>query len=126
MVITHARSKRKVTGGRYLSARKKRLGETGNEPTLTRVDEKKKMKVVRTRGGNDKQRLLRGNIANLYNPKSKKYEKVVIKTVAESPANRNYIRRNIMTKGSVIETEKGKARVTSRPGQDGIINAVLI
>ena len=25
-----------------------------------------------------------------------------------------------------VETEKGKARVTSRPGQDGTVNAVLI
>ncbi|MEK6848627.1 MAG: 30S ribosomal protein S8e, partial [Nanoarchaeota archaeon] len=42
------------------------------------------------------------------------------------PANRHFIRRNIMTKGSVIDTELGKARITSRPGQDGVVNAVLI
>ena len=46
--------------------------------------------------------------------------------VVENPANRHFVRRNIMTKGTVIETEKGKARITSRPGQDGTINAVLI
>ena len=126
MVITHARSKRKVTGGRYIDARKKRLAETGREPSMTKIDEKKKLKMMRTRGANTKQRLLRTNIANLYDPKSKKYEKVLIKTVVENSANRNFIRRNIMTKGAIIDTEKGQAKVTSRPGQDGIINAVLI
>jgi small subunit ribosomal protein S8e len=35
-------------------------------------------------------------------------------------------RRAIITKGAIIETSKGNARVTSRPGQCGIINAVLL
>ena len=38
----------------------------------------------------------------------------------------NYVRQNIITKGAVIMTDAGKARVTSRPGQSGSINAVLI
>ncbi|RLF79472.1 30S ribosomal protein S8e, partial [Thermococci archaeon] len=42
------------------------------------------------------------------------------------PANRQYVRRNIITKGAIIQTEIGKAIVTSRPGQDGVVNAVLI
>ena len=46
--------------------------------------------------------------------------------VIENSANPNYVRQNIITKGSVIETEKGKAKVTSRPGQHGVVNAVLI
>jgi len=46
--------------------------------------------------------------------------------VVESPSNVNYIRRNIMTKGSLIKTEKGVARITSRPGQEGSLNAVLL
>ncbi|MEK6949175.1 MAG: 30S ribosomal protein S8e, partial [Nanoarchaeota archaeon] len=49
-----------------------------------------------------------------------------IKTISGNPANRHFVRRNIMTKGAIIETEKGKARITSRPGQDGAVNAVLI
>jgi len=31
-----------------------------------------------------------------------------------------------MTKGSVIDTEFGKAVITSRPGQDGVVNAVIV
>ena len=46
--------------------------------------------------------------------------------VIENTANPNYVRQNIITKGSVIETEKGKAKVTSRPGQHGVVNAVLL
>ena len=65
-------------------------------------------------------------VANLLDQKTKKYSKVKIKSVVESPSNRHYVRRNIITKGTVIDTEKGKAKVTSRPGQDGTINAVLI
>jgi small subunit ribosomal protein S8e len=47
-------------------------------------------------------------------------------TIAENPSNRNFARRSIMTKGTVIETSAGKARITNRPGQEGAINAVLI
>ncbi|MBS3163365.1 30S ribosomal protein S8e, partial [Candidatus Woesearchaeota archaeon] len=49
-----------------------------------------------------------------------------IKTILENPANRHYVRRNIITKGSVIDTDLGKARVTNKPGQEGAINAILI
>jgi small subunit ribosomal protein S8e len=62
---------------------------------------------------------------NLYDSKTKKHAVVKIKTVKENTANRNFIRRNIITKGAVIETEKGLAIVTSRPGQAKMINAVL-
>jgi small subunit ribosomal protein S8e len=44
----------------------------------------------------------------------------------ENPANPHYVRRNIITKGAVIKTELGNAKVTSRPGQDGVVNAALI
>ena len=77
-------------------------------------------------GGNRKTRLLSADKANLFDPKTKKHEQVKIKTILENPANRHFVRRNIMTKGCIVETEKGKAKITSRPGQDGIVNAVLI
>ncbi len=44
----------------------------------------------------------------------------------ENAANRHYVRRDIITKGTIIQTKLGKARVTSRPAQDGTVNAVLI
>ena len=65
-------------------------------------------------------------MANLYDPKSKTYKKAKIINEIENPANRNFIRRNILTRGAVVETDAGKARITSRPGQDGVVNAVLV
>lgn len=126
MVTTHGTSKRKATGGRLRAYRAKRLHEAGRLPAETKVSEKGKLKPVRTRGGNIKNRLQEAQHANVVDPKTKKSAKVKIKKVAENPANRHFVRRNILTKGAIIETEKGKARVTSRPGQDGAVNAVLV
>ncbi len=126
MALSQLRSTRKPTGGRYKAGfRKKRLYELGREPSFTGLGAKR-IKIIRVRGDNQKARLLSGDIANLYDPKAKKYEQVKIKTISGNPANRHFVRRNIMTKGAIIETDKGKARITSRPGQDGSINAVLV
>ena len=125
MVVSHHRSRRTPTGSIYRGARGRRLAELGNVPALTKIEDKR-LKTQRTKGGNSKERLLSDNTANLYDSKTKKHTKVKISNVLESPADINYVRRNIMVKGSVIETEKGKARITNRPGQEGTINAVLI
>ncbi len=125
MVLTQYRSKRTSTGGRYKHYRKKRQYEKGNLPSLTKIG-KNKLKNIKARGKNVKHRLFYAEFANLLDKKSKTYSKAKIKSVVESPSNRHYVRRNIITKGTVIDTEKGKAKVTSRPGQDGTVNAVLI
>ena len=125
MAISQARPRRKQTGALYKDYRKKRKCELGRLPALTKVGTKR-AKNVRTMGGNRKTRLLSADKANLFDPKTKKHEQVKIKTILENPANRHFVRRNIMTKGCIVETEKGKAKITSRPGQDGIVNAVLI
>lgn len=125
MVITQHRPVRKETGGRYIDSRKKRLCDLGRLPTHTKVGEITR-KTIRTKGGSTKTRILTADYVNLLDTKTKKYEKAKLITVRETPANQHFARRNIITKGAIIETEKGKARVTSRPGQDGAINAVLI
>ena len=125
MAISQARPKRKVTGGRYIDYRKKKQHELGREPSFTKLG-KRRSRVIRVMGANRKLRLLSADTANLFDPKSKTFKQVKIKTITDNPANRHFIRRNIMTKGSVIDTELGKARITSRPGQDGVVNAVLI
>jgi small subunit ribosomal protein S8e len=51
---------------------------------------------------------------------------VKILGVAKNPANKEYERRQVITKGALIKTELGLARVTSRPGQNGVVNAVLV
>ena len=125
MALWQGRSRRKLTGGRIKFNRGKKKSEIGREQQITVIGNDSK-KVVRTRGGNSKFRVLLSNHANVYIPKTKNTTKTAIKTVLENPANPNYIRRNIITKGAIIDTEIGKAKVTSRPGQDGVINAILI
>lgn len=125
MVIIQGRAKTKPSGGRLLNYRKRRLYDTGNLPIHTKLAEPFR-KVYRGKGGNLKVKAESANMVNLTDPKSKKTTKTKILSVSDNPANRNFVRRNILTKGTVIETEKGKARVTSRPGQEGMINAVLV
>ncbi len=125
MVITQSRSKRSSTGARYRAYRKKKLYEKGSEPANTKIGENK-LKKLRTMGGHEKVKVFLSDVANVLDPKTKKYSKAKIKAVLENPSNRHFVRRNIITKGAVIDTEKGKAKVISRPGQDGTINAVLV
>ncbi len=119
------RSNRKGTGGRYKSFRKKRSFEAGNPPIETLLGPKK-TKKVRTLGGNTKRKLLQAEFVNLTDFKGQTKGKVPIVSVLENPANKEYDRRKIITKGTIIETELGPARITSRPGQQGQLNAVLV
>ena len=123
-MISQYRSKRKATGGKYQAARKKKLYEKGGNPSFTKVDEKVKSRVISARGNNVKVKALRVSYANVM--KDNKVKKVKIRAVVDNSANRNFVRRNILNKGTIIDTEIGKARVTSRPAQDGIVNAVFI
>ena len=125
MAIWQGRSLKKPSGGRIVLARKKRKRELGREPANTRVtEERERRKIIRTYGGNRKVRLVEALYANVFD--NGKGKKVKILNVIENPANRQYARRNIITKGAIIQTEIGKAIVTSRPGQDGVVNAVLL
>ena len=117
------RSTRKRTGGRRRHARNKRKYELGDEPTETELDEPS-LKAIDARGNTTKVRALSTNVASVAD--GGEVVEAEIENVVENPANPNYIRRNIITKGAVIETNEGEARVTSRPGQDGQVNAVLI
>ncbi|MFU8866994.1 30S ribosomal protein S8e [Natronococcus sp.] len=117
------RSTRKRTGGRLKNVRKRRKNELGRLPTETQVGEPR-FRVVDVRGSNTKTRALATNVASV----NEGGETVTaeIEDVVENDANPNYVRRNIITKGAVIETSEGQARVTSRPGQTGQVNAVLL
>lgn len=125
MALTSHRSLRKITGGRYQEYRKKRVFEIRGQPVLTRLAEKK-VKTVRGIGGQTKQKILAANTIHVYDPKTKKYGKETVKTIVENAANRHFVRRNIMTKGAIVETAKGKVRITSRPGQVGVLQGVLV
>ena len=125
MALWQGNAKRNKTGRRIRCSRGKRKFEIGRESLLTTVGEIR-LKKVRTRGKSIKTRAKAINIAFVIDQKNNKTKKTEIKSVIGNPANINYIRRNIINKGAIIETDIGKARVTSRPGQTGSVNAILI
>jgi small subunit ribosomal protein S8e len=125
MAISQGKSIRSPSGARIVANRGKRKSELGRDPAETRVDEKR-LRKIRTRGGNEKLRLAAANKINLTDVKSGKTQVTDILGVIENDANPNYVRRNIVTKGAVVETPEGNAKVTSRPGQDGVVNGILI
>jgi len=119
------RKGKKISGGIYHKARKKKKFELDSQEKVVKLG-KEKRKKIRTRGGMIKTILLSTDIANLMNKKTKKAEKVKIKNVLETPPNRFLARQNLLVKSAIIETEKGKARITNRPSQEGSVNAELI
>jgi len=116
--------KRKPSGGRKKTYRMKRRYEKGSFPTETTLGEPKQ-KIVRRHGSNTKTRLPSTNQANVSDG-SGKTQKTEILRVIRNPANVDYDRRGVITKGTIIETPLGPARVTSRPGQHGLVNATLL
>ncbi len=117
---------RKVSGGRRRPHRMNRKYELGRFPTMTTVSDKEEIDTLRVRGGNLKVRCKKALYANVADPSTSTVKKVKIIKVVETPANRELARLSVITKGTIIETELGLAKVTSRPGQDGTVNAVLI
>jgi small subunit ribosomal protein S8e len=125
MVKWHLRSRRALTGKRMRKVRKKRKMDRGNEFLETRIG-KRNVKAKRSRGGNEKLKLFAVEKINVADPKTKKVKRVKILSVEKNPANPHFVRRNILTKGAIVKTEAGLAKITSKPGQDGILNAVLL
>ncbi len=119
------KSIRKPTGGRLRPNRGKRKFELGTEVTQPVIGATSR-KVINVMGNGTKVKVLKENVVNVTDPKSGKTQKTAMTTEVDNPANKNYIRRNILTKGAVVMTELGKAKITSRPGQDGEVNAILI
>ena len=84
------------------------------------------MKPVRTKGNNSKRRALTANTVYVVDQQSGKTTKTEITSVVENTANIHYIRRNIINKGAIVDTKLGKAKITSRPGQSGTLNGILL
>ncbi|MEK6909414.1 MAG: 30S ribosomal protein S8e [Nanoarchaeota archaeon] len=114
---------RKTSGGRYHRNRKKRWYENQSQENETTLGETKN-KIIRTMGGSKKAILLKTNKANL--TIGKKTEQVEIKNVIQTPQDVFLARQNRLIKGAIIETLKGKARITNRPSREGVVNAVLV
>jgi small subunit ribosomal protein S8e len=117
------RSGRKTTGGLLKRHGKKVKRQRGRDFVPAHVGETKR-RAVRTKGGGKKIMALAANVANIAVKGEIKRAKIL--GVKENAADSQFVRRNVITKGAIIETDIGRARVTSRPGQTGVVNAILI
>ena len=125
MVKWHIDTGKKVTGGVIYLHRKKRKYQRGSLPLHTRVGKEVKW-INRKRGGIKKINLASTEFANVIDPKTNKAKKVKILDVLKNEADPHLVRSRIITKGTIIKTELGDAKVVSRPSQDGIVNATLL
>ena len=117
--------KRKLTGGRRKIPRGKRKFEQGGPAIQTQLRKNHRV-VARVHGGNRKVRVFATDVVQVSDSKTGKTRSMKILRVLRNPANVDYNRRRIITKGAFVDTEIGTARVTSKPGQDGVVNAVLV
>ncbi|AFH43213.1 30S ribosomal protein S8e [Fervidicoccus fontis] len=118
---------KKSSGGKKTRPYKvKRKALFGGYFTETKVHSEDEKEIIKVRGGNIKIKLKKASKAVIMSKDGKTVKVEKISRVVETPSNKEFARRGIITKGSIIEVESGKALVVSRPGQDGVINAVLI
>lgn len=114
---------RKITGGKYHKRRKLKLYErSGQENPVTLGSTKRKS--LRLRGGNTKTILLKADEVNIIIDGKAKKAKII--NVEETPQNTFLARQNRLSKGAIIETSLGKAKISNRPSQEGHVNAVLL
>ena len=112
-MLWQGESIRKVTGGRRRAQGKRRF-EIGLAPADTHIGEER-TKIVRITGGNTKVRSMRAQFANVTRLSNGETKKVKIENVEENGANPNYVRRNLLTKGAIVRTEMGRARIMTGP-----------
>ena len=113
----------KITGGRRHPLRIRRKYEIDRYPNEP-INAAQVTVTRRTRGNNSKTALKSIDFVNLADGTKTKKTKII--KVLENATNNDYQRRGIITKGAILETQEGKCRVVSKPGQQGIVNAVLI
>ncbi len=116
------------TGAKRHKFADKKLAHFGSPATNSRLAKEGAKVEVRmlkdTRGGNIKNKLKSAMYMNLLTPSGMK--KVRMRNVIETPDNRHHARMNILTKGAIVDTEAGKAKVSNRVGQDGVVNGILV
>ena len=113
----------KISGGRRVALRTRRKFEINRYPNEPLAGEQKTV-TRKVRGKNVKTALVSAGFVNLVLDSKVKKTKII--RVLENPTNNDYQRRGIITKGAIIETEDGKCKVVSRPGQNGVVNGILV
>ena len=125
MARSQHRSQRKSSGGRYHPSRTKKKYELAGFPANTKLADEQKVRKARIMGGNQKYSVLLAKKVNVADKKGKTVTADIL-NVVENPANPNLVRRNVITKGAVVETKLGRVRITNRPGQEGSLNGILV
>jgi small subunit ribosomal protein S8e len=123
-IIMVTKKGKKITGGKYIKQRKKKKNELAGQKRVIKMSDEEKRKSSRVMGGNKKTYMLKAKFVNVRD--NGKTSKLEITKVVETPSNTFLARQNIITKGTIIETSKGKVRVTNRPTQEGSVNGVLV
>ena len=126
--VYQGRDLRKENGKIKSPNSKKRKANYGRYPILTKISKGNEeiRYIFRTKGGNYKVKLKSALYVNVLNPETKEIKRVKILGVIKNPNDKNLDREKIITKNAILNTEIGKVLVTSRPGQDGVINGILI
>jgi len=113
----------KITGGRRHVLRSRRKYEIDRFPNEALIGDQ--ITITRkVRGKNTKAAIKTIDSVNL--ALDSKIKRVKIIKVLENATNNDYQRRGVISKGAILETEEGKCRVVSRPGQHGTVNAILV
>ena len=113
----------KITGGRRHVLRSRRKYEMDRFPNEALIGDQ--ITITRkVRGKNIKAAIKTIDSVNL--AIDSKVKRVKIIKVLENATNNDYQRRGVISKGAILETEEGKCRVVSRPGQHGTVNAILV
>ncbi len=116
-------TKRKITGGKRKAYRGKRRRERKAQPRVVEIGTLV-TKTRRVRGGNIITYVVRADKVNVATPDGTKNVKII--SVVSNPANRDYERRGVITKGAIVATELGNVRITSKPSKNGALSGVLI
>lgn len=121
------KSKTSGTGGKRRKSKDKELAHFGNPFTATKISPKGRevRKNMATRGSGRKVKLKEAMFINLLT-KDGKMAKTEMDNVIETPANRHFARSNLLVKGAIVQTKLGKAVITNRVGQDGVVNGKQI
>jgi small subunit ribosomal protein S8e len=123
-------SRRKATGGinNAVNAKTKSLTDKGgkfSKTTVSKVDKRYKTRAV---GGNQKTKI--SHAQTILISDGAKLTKGKIMDVIENPANKHFVRQKIITKGAILKVDingkEAKVKVTSRPGQTGLVTGVFV
>jgi len=105
-ISREGRLKRKRSGGQLKPIRKKRKFGMGRPTSNTRLGNERRVRKIRTRGGNQKLRALRLATGTFVWRTQNIMKRVKIVSVLYNAANNEYVRRNLLTKGTVCAIEK--------------------